>query len=207
MTVNTPFMSATVLDRQLRSLTPNDAAALIANRLENLRIRLVTSHGYLKPEDSAVCAIGSLITLLAGQVEDLIDINLNLDDGELVEELDLVLDRHNLALYKDSSRRIKGSTIPAYHYPYHVWLMDNTKMTFGEVKSLENGFESTGFDHNPAGLANPEDNGDVRHFYNIGVALRDNYSVPTSDLDDEYDDDDYDNDYDVDYEESEEVSE
>jgi hypothetical protein len=181
MTTNAPFMSATQLDQQLRALSPNDAAALIANRLEQLRIKLVTSHGYLKPEDSAVCAIGSLITLLAGQVEDLEMINLDLDDGDLIEEVKLALDEQISRLYTHPTRRILGSEMPAYHYPYHVWLMDNTKMTFGEVKSLENGFENAGFDHNPAGLADPRDNGDVRHFYEIGVALRDTYSM-------EYDD-------------------
>jgi hypothetical protein len=193
VTTNTPFMSATQLDTQLRSLRPSDAAALIANRLEKLRIRLVTAHGYLKSEDSAVCAVGSLITLLAGQVEDLEMIDLDLDDGDLIEEVNIALDEHFSQLYAYLTRRIPGSRTAAYHYPYHVWLMDNTKMTFGEVKSLENGFEDAGFDPNPAGLADPADNGDVRHFYEIGVALRDNYSVSGYELDD-YGYDEYDGD-------------
>jgi hypothetical protein len=50
---------------------------------------------------------------------------------------------------------------------------------------LENGFENQGYDPNPAGLSNEGDNGEVQHFYGIGVELRRNHSISSSDLEEE----------------------
>ena len=172
-TTDLPFLNPAQLDELLRQNTPTAAADALGNRMERLNINLAYGHGYLMGnEGSAVCAMGSAIVLLAGQIETLAEIDLTLDDGRLIDAIEAAI----------------GREVGSYDINYHTWLMDHTLMTFGEVKSLENGFEAQGYDPNPAGVSG--DPGEIEHFYQIGVALRQRYGVLGDDLMRELEDED-----------------